>query len=254
MPAQWNSGLRTPETPEVEHLLAAGCEQLGLSVTSEARQALSRYLAELSKWNRRMNLVGAAPVADLIEKHFLDSLTLLPLLQQEPPADLLDVGTGAGFPGLVLKIACPSLPVTLVEPRQKRVTFLKHVIRTLGLKEVQVTAIRLDESGKVSEPLPAVPYSFITSRALTEIGPFLRMVADSCASGGRVVCMKGGKGNTELEEWRRQAAGPFELAGRQEWQLPFSGASRMVLVFRKQEAGLCRDKGAGGTLQDSRLR
>ena len=78
----------------------------------------------------------------LIESHFLDSLTMLPLVKDCPPPGLMDVGSGAGFPGLALKIVCPDLLVTLVEPRQKRTSFLRNVIRILGLEKIVVLETR----------------------------------------------------------------------------------------------------------------
>jgi 16S rRNA (guanine527-N7)-methyltransferase len=212
-------------------LLRTGAERLALELSPETQVLLGRYFDELCKWNRRMNLVAMAPAAEIIDKHFLDSLTLLPLLRRQPAAELLDVGTGAGFPGMVLKAAIPELRVTLVEPRQKRAAFLRHVIRTLALQEVEVVAARLTENGET--PLPLSAYALITSRALSEMAPFLTLAAPYCAPGGRVVCMKGSRGPAEYEEWQKSNGQGFRLIETQEWRLPFSDACRFLFIFQR---------------------
>lgn len=226
---------------QAKQVLAEGLQRMGLALVHE-NDALDRlvvYFRELKKWNRRYNLVAAkATDLEILEKHFLDSLTLIPsILPQDgaaPPHvsfSLLDVGSGAGFPGLVLKVACPKLVVTLVEPRQKRVSFLRHIIRTLGLKGVEVVCGRLGEEETTLAGWEG-KFAAITSRALTDTASFLAMAARFCAPNGRIICMKGPKGLEEaklFQEGDRQ--GPFGLTAIKEWRLPFSRASRVLLVF-----------------------
>ncbi|MEJ2032759.1 MAG: 16S rRNA (guanine(527)-N(7))-methyltransferase RsmG [Deltaproteobacteria bacterium] len=212
-------------------LLFTGAERMGLALAPEVCDRLGRYAAELAKWNRRINLVAAAPIAKIIEKHFLDSLTLLPLLTEQPSPDLLDVGTGAGFPGLVLKTAFSEPAVTLMEPRQKRAAFLRHIIRTLNLREVTVVEARLTAGGGTS--LPQAGYHLITSRALSEIAAFLSLVSSYCLQGGRVVCMKGSRWREELEKWQQQEQGEFELIETRHCRLPFSNDYRCLMIFRR---------------------
>ena len=233
------------EPPAMDDILRQGLELMGLasSVDSDGRARLLRYLHELKKWNRKMNLIARqADDLQIIENHFLDSLTLLPLMQSwsdsgattRLPA-LLDIGTGAGFPGLVLKAACRELAVTLVEPREKRVSFLKHIIRQLQLDRVTVVHGRID--GGNGHPAGLVPgaYDIITSRALTDIATFLEMAAPFCSPAGRVVCMKGPQGFEEVEDIQAEG-GPrgFRLADSREWCLPFSGAQRCLFSFAVQ--------------------
>ncbi|MCK5515866.1 MAG: class I SAM-dependent methyltransferase, partial [Desulfobulbaceae bacterium] len=109
-------------------LLIRGLNQLGVNLDDKAIDQVLLYCQELLKWNKRINLIARnTQPAEVIEKHFLDSLTLLPVIKQYSGANptLLDIGTGAGFPGLVLAAVMPELQVTLVEPRQKRVSFLR---------------------------------------------------------------------------------------------------------------------------------
>lgn len=217
--------------------LLQGTASLGIKGVSEkTAKRLETYFFELKKWNKKINLVAKADDAKLIETHFLDSLTLLPELQslsiQSPK--LLDVGTGAGFPGLVLKIALPDLPVTLVEPRLKRVSFLKHIIRTLDLTDVEVLAERLEKDDQTFTETHG-QYSIVTSRALTEINDFLGLVQQTSAPTGFVICMKGPKAEQEINNWQKLSPqSPFQLSRQERFLLPNTQAERNVIVFLKR--------------------
>jgi 16S rRNA (guanine527-N7)-methyltransferase len=231
----------------VDDILRQGLELMGLAsyVDSDGRAQLLRYIEELKKWNRKINLIARqADDLQIIENHFLDSLTLLPLIQSWSgsgattllPA-LLDIGTGAGFPGLALKTACPELAVTLVEPREKRVSFLKHIIRRLQLATVTVVHGRIDAGHGHPTGLVRGAYDIITSRALTDIATFLEMAAPYCSQAGRVVCMKGPQGLDEVEDFQAGSGrGAFRLLDSREWRLPFSGAQRYLFSFSAQPA------------------
>ncbi len=229
--------------PKPTEILADGLDRMGLAIDSEAVDRLARYFQELKKWNSTYNLVAKAPDQELIEKHFLDSLTLLPLLKDwEFPSPLLDIGTGAGFPGLVLKVAMHDLKVTLLEPRLKRVAFLKHIVRTLGLPGVTILAARLEPDGRLtyaatdqaSTPTTLPPHPVITSRAFTQIAPFLELAAPVCLPNGRVICMKGAKAETEIAQWQGSGAStPFQLAETRSLHLAFSGDDRTLLVLHQ---------------------
>lgn len=218
-------------------ILAEGLAAMDIALDGQARERLGTYCAELLRWSAKINLVAKAPLREIWETHFLDSLSLLrvlpPLGSAQQP--LLDIGTGAGFPGLALKAARPELPVILVEPRQKRVSFLRHVIRTLGLKEIEVLCGRLEKtSGEVDGQILAVP--LITSRAFTNIGEFLLHAAAVNPPGGRVICMKGPRAGEEIEAWRaEQPESPYRLQEIIALTLPFSGKVRNLVIFRKED-------------------
>lgn len=218
-----------------QNIFTQGLAQSGLVLEPEAMARLQRYYDELSRWNLKINLVAKGAASEIIERHFLDSLTLAPLLLSRPlPGSLLDVGTGAGFPGLVLKAVFPELPVTLVEPRLKRVSFLKHVIRTLGLKSIEVLAVTLNEE-KVPAALDGRTFSLITSRALNSISEFLRLTAPLSPIGGLVLCMKGPKAQEEIESWQAQsgAASPYRLSEIIHTELPLSHTPRHLVIFSR---------------------
>ncbi|HIJ78308.1 MAG: 16S rRNA (guanine(527)-N(7))-methyltransferase RsmG [Desulfobulbaceae bacterium] len=217
---------------EKTKLLNQGLAILNLDLGPTAIDQLGVYCDELIKWNRKINLVGKAELKELIETHFLDSLTLLPLITASP---LADIGTGAGFPGLVLKIARPELAVILVEPRQKRVSFLNHIIRTLGLKEIEVRCGRLEkDSNLVAGKELSAP--LITSRAFTSVADFLALADPINPPGGKILCMKGPRAEEEIKQWQEeQPISPYRLSQTISTALPFSGNSRNLLIFTKQD-------------------
>jgi 16S rRNA (guanine527-N7)-methyltransferase len=211
--------------------LTAGLAKLDIDLPMPAVDRLARYFDELKKWSRKVNLIAKSASDDeIVENHFLDSLTILPLLG--PGCHLLDIGTGAGFPGLVCKAAQPELAVTLVEPREKRLSFLRHVVRTLALSGVVIEGCRVEDEGK----LPADgPYTHITGRAVSEIGPFLAMIERFTAPSLRVILMKGPKWREEMAAASATIAGSsYRLAEVRECALPFSGARRALVLFDRQ--------------------
>lgn len=209
--------------------LSTGLERLGLEISGQSIDRLARYFNELKKWSAKINLIGkSAGDEQIIENHFLDSLCLLPLLGGDQ-VHLLDIGSGAGFPGLVCKAVQPELAVTLVEPRLKRVSFLQHIVRTLELEGVDILSCRIENMPQLSS---TAQLSHITGRAVTEIGPFLQMVERFAPSGATLVLMKGPRWKEEFT-----AAGevldssPYGLEQVVECTLPFSCAQRALLLF-----------------------
>lgn len=215
---------------EARDFFCQGCDGLQLALSEEVIDKLLLYLQELTKWNRKINLIGKAPEKEIIEKHFLDSLLLLSHLDNAEDLHLLDVGSGAGFPGLVLKTACPALQLTLVEPRQKRVSFLRHIIRTLQLDTVDIIDARLEPAEKQQENT----FPIITSRALSTIAEFLELISHHSSPGGLVICMKGPKAEEEIGQWKKTSPqSPFTLIDSTEYRLPFSGGIRNLVTFKK---------------------
>ncbi|HIQ36415.1 MAG TPA: 16S rRNA (guanine(527)-N(7))-methyltransferase RsmG [Desulfocapsa sulfexigens] len=210
--------------------LVDGCHTIGLpELDDEALNRLFVYFKELKRWSQKINLIARkATDNEILEKHFLDSLTLLPLLDGEKP-HLLDIGTGAGFPGLVCKAVKSELQVTLVEPRQKRVAFLSHITRTLQLENVSILDCRVEDTTR----LPSDGgFTHITSRAVSEVKVFLEMSSRFMKPGVQVICMKGPKWKEELTVWKATAMPvQFSLHSQVEYLLPLSHARRNLLVF-----------------------
>lgn len=216
-------------------LLLDGARQLGIELEPAACERLLVYLAELMKWSRRVNLIARdTPERQAIETHFLDSLTLLPLLREsESPVHLLDVGTGAGFPGLVLACVLPEARFTLVEPRQKRVSFLRHLIRTLGLSNAEVVADRIEPHAAAWQGR----FSHITSRAVAEPSLFLPQIGPLVVPATRVILMLAR--DEALAGIAQPAASRWRIVETRRLHLPFSGAPRLLAVCAVTEAAGC---------------
>jgi 16S rRNA (guanine527-N7)-methyltransferase len=216
-------------TVDFSACLVTGLKSFNLTLPVEAVARLALYFSELLKWSKKINLIAkASDPEQIIENHFIDSLTVLPLLTGVG-THLMDIGSGAGFPGLVCKAALPELLLTLVEPRLKRASFLGHIVRTLGLNGVTVLTCRVEDEAQLPSDCPV---SHITGRAITEIGPFLRMVGRFAPTGAQVICMKGPKWREELDT----AGGivdrsPYKLGQVIDHVLPFSRAQRSLLLF-----------------------
>jgi len=143
--------------------------RLGVPLSPHTVARLVLYLQELTRWNAKVNLTGLTTERDIISKHFLDSLSAVRLITSAPGLirpgpgrQVLDVGTGAGFPGLVLKLQDPDLVVTLLEPSQKKAAFLHHMIGLLGISGVSVLIARIEDL----KPGQAGPFDLVTSRAV----------------------------------------------------------------------------------------
>lgn len=208
-------------------LLREGAGLLGIGLSEEDLDRLLVYVAELAKWSRRINLIARdTPELQILENHFLDSLTLLPLLRSQGrgPVHLLDVGSGAGFPGLVLAIVMPEAQFTLVEPRQKRVSFLRHLIRTLGQTNVEVVADRIEPHAAAWQGR----FSHITSRAVAEPLVFLPLVRPLLTPEVKVILMLARA--EALAGVEADDSGLWRVGETRALHLPFSGVPRLLAV------------------------
>ena len=144
-------------------------KELGIELTEQQKKQLKKYYEMLVEYNQHMNLTGITEESDVYLKHFYDSLTLEKAIHLEKMHTLCDIGTGAGFPGLVLKIVFPNLKVTLVDSLNKRILFLQDVIQELGLKEVEAIHVRAEEFAKNRRE----QYDVVTSRAVANLSLLL---------------------------------------------------------------------------------
>ncbi len=173
--------------------LAEALGQRKIPFTASKFAMLDRYHELLSEWNQRMNLTAITAIEEVREKHFLDCLCLVPLLQESK--SLVDVGSGAGFPAIPLAIALPDLKVTMVEPIGKRTTFLNEVVKQLGLKNAIVVNERAEDF--VNRKLR---YDAATARAVAALPILLELCAPLVKADGIVIAMKGSSGMEELQE------------------------------------------------------
>lgn len=219
----------TPE-PEPLVLLAEGAAALGLELAPAVLGRFQVYLEELKLWNAKINLTALKTDRDIVIKHFLDSLAVLPWLDAAP--SLVDLGSGAGFPGLVLKLVRPSLALTLVEARQKKAAFLEYLASLLRLTGVEVVQTHLTPArARLWEPKVAA----VVSRAAFPLPFFLKLAAPLLASGGLALALKGVHlSGGELEA--AATAAPLLNLGSLKWHqyyLPISGEPRLLIRARK---------------------
>jgi 16S rRNA (guanine527-N7)-methyltransferase len=162
--------------------LQLGIAEIGIAVTAEQEANLLAYLDLLHKWNKVYNLTAIRDPKEMVAHHLLDSLVVLPHLWA---GRWLDVGCGAGLPGVVLTIMRPDWSITLLDSNSKKTSFVQQAIIQLGLKNAQVHCARVEDFQ------PSAPFDGIISRAFTELGDFLRCTRHLLAENGRWAAMKG---------------------------------------------------------------
>ncbi len=211
-------------------LLEEGAAALGLELPPAVLVQFRFYLTQLKLWNARVNLTGLKTDRDIVVKHFLDSLAVLPFL--EGLLSLGDLGSGPGFPGLALKLVRPELQLTLVEARQKKAAFLEYLVASLKLRGVQVACTRLTPK-QAREWGPR--FQAVVSRATFPLGRFLELAAPLLLPGGLALALKGPLlAGEELEA--AAAAGrllgldPLEL---KPYRLPLYGEPRLAVSFQR---------------------
>jgi len=205
--------------------LASGARTLGIPLDDGAREKLARYADRLLAWNRKVNLTAITDPAGLAEKHLVDSLALLP--EVGAAATLLDVGSGAGLPGIPLAIALPSLEVTCCDTVAKKVAFVKAVAAELDLRVRGVAARAGGDPEREGLPRAEV----VVSRAFADPARWLPLAARYLAPGGRVLATLG----READETSLRAAGEgagLALVALRRFVVPASGAQRAVASFR----------------------
>jgi 16S rRNA (guanine527-N7)-methyltransferase len=174
----------------------------GVRLDGAQRERLSRFAALLLEWNERVNLTAITDPQEIATKHFLDSLTLLAARPPRPGARLVDVGTGAGFPGIPLAIARPDVRVTLVESVAKKVRFLDAVVAALELRNVEAVRARAEELAH--DAARRERYDVAVARALPSLAANLELLLPFCAVGGEAVAYKG-RVDAELPSAERAA-------------------------------------------------
>lgn len=193
-----------------------------IEVTDRQLQQFERYADLLIEWNEKFNLTSITGREDIYVKHFYDSI--LPSLYHDLKGSLVDVGSGAGFPGIPLKIMYPDLEVTLIEPTGKRCTFLNEVISQLSLDKITVVNMRSEDYAREN-----VRFDFVTARAVAELNILTELCLPLVKTDGHFIVMKGPKAYQELENASRAIR---VLGGtvREVREIPLSSDQTRVLI------------------------
>lgn len=166
----------------LQQKLDAGVRELGLDLNAEVQAKLLDYLALIVKWNKVHNLTAIREPENMVTLHLLDSLAVLPYIEGER---LLDVGSGAGLPGIVLAICRPNLQVTTIDAVQKKASFMRQAKAELQIANLQV------QSGRVEQLKPEQPFDIVISRAFSELALFIKLTKHLIAEDGVWLAMKG---------------------------------------------------------------
>ena len=209
-------------------LFLQASQEVSVSLSAQQVELFWLYLQELLEWNKTFSLTGIKNPDDIIIKNFIDSLTPLPYLDSS--GSLLDIGSGAGFPSIPLKISCPELEVQLVEASRKKVSFIKHLIRTLGLEGVSVLHSRVEEIEQ-----PERPFRTIISRAFRRPAPLLQLVTPLLEPSTTLIAMLGPTTSAEQNELEALAlAQSLEVSRVVSLELPRGRGGRTLVFFQKR--------------------
>jgi 16S rRNA (guanine527-N7)-methyltransferase len=190
--------------------LKAGAKELGLELNPAQLEQFGVYYQELVDWNKRVNLTAITGYEEVQLKHFLDSLTVAlgcNLQKNQKDFRIIDVGTGAGLPGIPLKIAFPSIKLTLLEATAKKADFLSHITRKLGLEDIEVVVGRAEEIAHQAQYRES--FDLVLSRAVAALPALVELALPFCAVGGSFIAQKMGVINEEVG----QASRAIELLG-----------------------------------------
>lgn len=213
------AGSHTEDWRQCGQLLADGIVDLDLQISVRVRGELMRYLQELVQWNRTYNLTAVRDPLQMVVKHLLDSLSVLPSLR---PGRVVDVGSGAGLPGIPLALTAPRNEYVLMDSNGKKAAFMRHIVRTLGLKHVQVVQERAEDYQ------PVAGFDTVISRACAAVNDLVDIAGHLCDNQGQVLAMLG-----KAPEEGAEVPPPFRMAEVKVLQVPGLAAERHLAVLER---------------------
>ncbi len=213
-------------------LIAAGAKELGVTIASGQIMQFARHAELLVSWNRKINLTAITDPEQMAVKHYLDVMAALPYVPED--VELLDIGTGGGFPGIPLKIMHPFQPMTLIDSSRKKISFVKEVIRSLSLEQVQGIQVRAEELAR--QTAHRQRYGVVVCRAVAGLPAIMKLALPLLAPAGRIVAFKGPQESPT--ESSKETAGDLTVeilfnSMHIDYRLPVSGDPRTLVVMTK---------------------
>lgn len=203
--------------------------KLGINLTNDQIDKLARFYQLLVTWNEKINLTTIIKEEEVYLKHFYDSLTLIKVIDLRQPLTVLDVGTGAGFPGIVLKIVFPNLKITLLDSLTKRINYLNEIIKELDLHDIETVCSRCEEYTKINRE----KYDLVVARAVSHLKILSEMIIPTVKVNGYFIAMKANL-NDELEKTMPMLKKlNSELKEIKEFSLPIENSKRTLVVIKK---------------------
>ena len=204
-------------------------KKLGINLTNDQIDKLARFYQLLVTWNEKINLTTIIKEEEVYLKHFYDSLTLIKVVDLRQPLTILDVGTGAGFPGIVLKIVFPNLKITLLDSLTKRINYLNEIIKELDLHDIETVCSRCEEYTKINRE----KYDLVVARAVSHLKILSEMIIPTVKVNGYFIAMKANL-NDELEKTIPMLKKlNSELKEIKEFSLPIENSKRTLVVIKK---------------------
>ena len=211
-----------------QDFIIESARKMGIDMDRRASAAFSSHAEELIHWNRKINLTAITDPREMAIKHFLDSLAPAAFIPER--ARMLDIGSGAGFPGIPLKILKPSIEVFLIDGIRKKVSFLKHVLRILDLDRAQALQIR---AGSLAQDVQfAHSFDVVISRALTDLKSFVKCATPLLTKQGMIVAMKGQMDPKEFNAVRADFQGGRYALEIENYELPALHIPRSLILFK----------------------
>ncbi|MDY3767521.1 MAG: 16S rRNA (guanine(527)-N(7))-methyltransferase RsmG [Lachnospiraceae bacterium] len=213
-------------------ILEKGCQQLGLSMSEHQEQQFMKYYELLIEWNKVMNLTAITEFDEVMQKHFLDSLTIVKGIEKTEHICVLDVGTGAGFPGIPLKIMFPEWEIVLLDSLNKRIKFLDEAIAQLGLEKIRTIHGRAEDFAKKQEYREQ--FDLVVSRAVANLASLSEYCLPYVREGGKFVSYKAANADAELDE----SGKAIDILGGkidkvEKFQIPDTDMDRTLVVVKK---------------------
>jgi 16S rRNA (guanine527-N7)-methyltransferase len=233
-----------------QNLIYEGAKNLDIEIDKRKIEKFAIHAIELMKWNQKTNLTAITDPFEVAVKHFLDSIVPVKIIPSN--ASVLDIGSGGGFPGIPLKISLPSLSVTMIDASRKKVSFLKHIIRVLELKNIDALHIRAEEFA--DKPGAAKSFNVIISRALSSMTSFVLTALPFLKKEGVILAMRGNVSGDDIQLLRSSVnkehdiltdgdTETFEIKVKR-YSLPYLKSDRSMVSLKKVQGSKFRVEGS----------